>query len=275
MNNMKITAEQSDTKTKRIKGWKWTLIILSSFLLVILIGYFLLSVISSTRLVNFFNTKLTKVEVLDNNFDHANYSSQADFYYQKAFLSSQLSLLESDSLNLIVDLKDSSVYLVIDGVTIHSAKVSRYSLSNFFKILAADAYTQIFSRPFTVESYDATIVKEPITIKEAPKDTVEAANFFEMPDTLINEFVAVSMALDYNFILTFQQEEKPHSSEWKEDRFFFLKKRVMKVKRDIQQMGRLIIPQAEPEIRVALPKDDLVTIYRALPISTRISVRLR
>jgi len=225
-------------------------------------------------MIEVYNNKLDQVEIVEKD-EISDQASLYDLLDKKAFLASQSLLMNSDSLNLIVDLKDSVLKLVIEGVEIHVTNLTGYRVSHFFKALSNSAYIQIFSKPLNVESFESTIVKEPITIKQAPKDTAEAANFFEMPDTLISDFVAVSMKLNHNFILTFQQEEKLTSSRLTWDRFFILKLRLSKIRDDFQEIIRMRLPQYEPEIRITLAKDDLVTVFRALPQSTWITIRLR
>jgi hypothetical protein len=262
--------------TRRKKGLSWFLFGLSIFLFLLILCYSTLSVISSKRNIEVYNTKLNQVEFSEQESSiNSDQPAVYELVNKKVFLSSQLALMNSDSLNLIVDLKDSVVVLVIEGVVMHVTKLSGCSKSHFYENLSNSAYVQIFSKPFNVESYKSTIVKEPITIKQAPKDTTEAASFFEMPDTLISEFVAVSMKLNHNFILTIQQEEKLTSASWTKDRFFLLKLRILQIINDLRQIARMQLPESEPEIRITMPKDDLVTIFRALPQSTLISIRLR
>lgn len=273
---MEDNLNQSVSNTHQKNGRRRFLIGLVLLLLVILLGYSLLSVISSRRMVELYNTKLSQVPVSEQAFNIDSVQpTVAELLNRKAFLSSQLGMMENDSLNLIVDLKDSTLTLTIEGVIMHVSHLTEFSTSRFFKTLTNSAYIQIFSQPLRVESFKSTIVKEPITLKQAPKDTAEAANFFEMPDTLISEFVAVSMKLNNNFVLSLKQEEKLDTLRCTSDRFFFIRSRILKAGNDIRHISRMRIPQSEPEIRISLPKDDLVTIFRALPQSTLISIRLR
>ncbi len=266
----------TDTPIAKNDKKKWFFIISASLLLIILLIYLIFSIVSSKRIAKFFNTKLTQVELVENSFANSPFSDTTIALLNKrTFLTSQVSLLASDSLNLIVDLTDSTLQLSIDGVSLHAAGISSYNMSKFFKLLSPEAYTLVFSKPFIVESFESTIVREPITIKQAPKDTLEAASFFELPDTLINEYVAVSMVLNHNFNLTMRQLEKQNISLWSADRYFFLKKRIRKLGKDLGNLLHFRIPQAEPEILIVLPKDDLVTIFRALPVSAKVAIRLR
>jgi hypothetical protein len=96
-----------------------------------------------------------------------------------------------------------------------------------------------------------------------------------MPDTTISDFVVVSLNLNRGFLLIFQQEEKADASNNSNDRFFLTTLRFKKAKNDLWRMFHFRLPVYEPIIRIYLPKDELVTLFRALPSSTRISIRLR
>jgi hypothetical protein len=269
----------SETGEKGYRGRlpaKWILFFFSVLLVGILLGYFLLSIIASKRILDVYNTQLQQVDISRQiHYGDSISSSVVDLIGKKTFLESQLSMVGSDSVNLFIDLKDSVIGLVLEGVIIHETSIIRYDCSHFFHALTHDAYAQVFSKPFRVENYRSTIVKEPITVKEAPKDTLEAASFFEMPDTSMNEFVAVNMWLSQGFILTLRQDEKFTESASKSNRFFFLDLRLQKVKTDFRRLFHFRLPRYEPEIEIALDKDELVTLFRALPGSTKVAIRLR
>jgi hypothetical protein len=254
----------------------WIVLGIVILLFSVLLCYAILSIISSRRFIEVYNTKLSEVEI--SHPVHYNDSIQPSFVElisKKVFLESQLSLLNSDSLNLVIDLKDSMLSLVIEGVAIHSTSIKKFYISRFYKALTNDAYVQVFSEPFAIEGFNATIAKEPITVKQAPKDTLEAATFFEMPDTIIFDFVAVTMYLNRGFLLTMFQEEKATGTKNFNDRFFLSEMRLRKALNDLYRMMHFRLPGCEPEIRIYLPKDELVTLYRALPVSAQVAVRLR
>jgi hypothetical protein len=271
--------KESDKSEKRIprqRVAKWILLVFSGILLSILICYFVLSIIASNRMLEVYNTQLQQVEI-NSRLHYSDTLSQsvAGLVGKKTFLESQLSMLDNDSVSLLVDLKDSVIALVLEGVTIHTAVIIHHNYSRFFDALSNDAYARTFSRPFIVENYRSSIVKEPITIKEAPKDTLEAASFFEMPDTVVNEFVAVNMWLNQGFLLTLRQVEKLPESASNNNRFFFLALRLQKVRTDLRRLLHFRLPGYEPEINISLQKDELVTLFRALPGSTMVTIRLR
>jgi len=258
------------------RGIKWSVYCIAGFFLLLLLCYIILSANASKKLIGVYNTQLQQVEInRKQQYSDSIHPSVTGLIGRKAFLESQLNLLNSDSVNLVIDLKDSVISLVLEGVTIHTSVISDYDLSRFFGALSNEAYIHIFSKPFVVENYKSSIVKEPITLKEAPKDTLEAASFFEMPDTTINGFVAVNMSLSQGFILTLRQQEEITRSVSRNDRFFFLALRLQKVKTDFRRLFHFRLPAYEPAINIALPKDELVTLFRALPGSAKVAIRIR
>jgi hypothetical protein len=255
---------------------KWMFLGISILLLGILFCYIVFSFISSKRLLDTYNSRLVSIEVVNKvRVNDSDVPTVTGLLYKKAFLESQLALLDNDSLNMVIDLKDSVVSLMIEGVIVYTTPIKKYSISKFFKALSKDAYIQVFSKPLFVDGYDATIVKEPITIKQAPKDTLEAENFFEMPDTLVNAFATIRMHLNRGFLLNLCQNEKSSTYKDQHDRFFFLRLHFRKIKNDLSRMLHFRLPAYEPEISITLPKSDLVTLFRALPDSIIISMRLR
>jgi hypothetical protein len=272
---MEEIKQQSNVVRPKRKGLKWFLGTLFTFLLLLVLSYCYFSMLSAKRKIEIYNTKLDQVLVSAEKEQKTFHPALFKLVNEKAFLSAQNSMMNSDSLNLIVDLMNSTLALVIEGVPIHFSSIDTYEYSPFFTSLSNEAYVQLFSSPFYTESYKSTIVKEPITIKEAPKDTTEAANFFELPDTLTNELVVVTMHLNHDFILTFKQSEEIQYTGFTKDRFFLLGMRYSKILDDLRQLSRLRLPKSYPEIMISLPKDDLITIFRALPHTTQVSIRLR
>jgi len=86
-----------------------------------------------------------------------------------AALKSKLKLAEGDSIGLIIDLRDSTISLVMHGVPIHIAEVRKVSVDNIIQGLELPVYYKLFSQPLTVVAEQTTVVKEPIIIKMPQK----------------------------------------------------------------------------------------------------------
>ena len=267
---MKESGQLPISVMPEIRTFRWILLALGVVLASVLLCYSMLSVLSARQYIKMYNEKLLSVDESDS----VNVTIES-LIGVKSFLESQISLLKNDSLNLTIDLKDSIANLVIEGVTLHSAPIKSIRISRFFYLLNNNAYVRLFGKPFFIESFKSTIVKEPITIKQAPKDTLEAATFFEMPDTIINDIVAVRFKLEHGIFLTLRQDEEPIIYGNSKNRFFFLKERLNKVKSDFSRIFHFRLPLYEPRLDLTLSKDDVVTLFRALPDSAYIALRIR
>lgn len=237
------------------------------YLLLVLISVFLMSVAISPL------HKWGELEALANNdslflanFDTSwNHSEFSGMVKERAYKQALLKLTEKDSIQLAVNLLDSSVCLYINGVKIHQTKVKQFEQNRLLRNLPVLPYVKIFSVPLVINSQVATIVKEPVVVRQAPKDTIEAAQNAWQPDTLIQYPAFLLLRLDYGIDLVFEQEPNPGFYE-KWIKFGFYKKiwkgRVMQA-----VTGFFTGKKQEyyPAITIQLPAEDLRAIYRALP----------
>jgi hypothetical protein len=220
-----------------------------------------------------FNDTITP-DLLDKAYPEPDNPDLFNLYEEKIFLESRLAMAKTGSIGLVVNLKDSILNIEIGGINLHSSEISKYRVSRTFRSIDNKAYLGLFSKPFKTVRNSGTFVKEPIVVKKAPKDTIEAARQATVPDSLKTGPAYVAMTLDYNIRLSLYQENS--GSIWALIcRFFF------KSGRRFRQAGETIwgaltfkIPEFRPEIRVFIPKDDLVTIYRALPVDAHVVIKI-
>jgi hypothetical protein len=177
------------------------------------------------------------------------------------------------TIGLAVNLKDSVLNIEIGGINLRQTDISKYKVSKTFKSFDNKAFLGLFSKPFTTKYNRDTFDKEPIVVKKAPKDTIEAARQASVPDSVRTGPAYVTMNLDYNIQLCLYQEK---GSLWALIyRFFFTSGRRFR------QAGETFwgaltfkIPEYKPVIKVYIPKDDLVTIYRALAVDTKVVIKI-
>ena len=124
----------------------------------------------------------------------------------KVFLQSRIVMAETDSIYLSCNLTDSSANLEISGVVVHKAKMSKVSTSKI--LLGADENTtlSILATPLMISNSIATIKKEPVMIKVAPKDTSEYKPDIT-PDTSITEPVNYILETNEGIRIYVYQEE--------------------------------------------------------------------
>jgi hypothetical protein len=184
---------------------------------------------------------------------------------EKAFLEAQIELSNSDSIALVIDLSDSIAFLQIKGVTIYTAKISRYTYSSLLDDISVPVYYKIFGKPLVVQEQVSNIAKEPIVIKIAPKDTIEAAKAEIIPDSVVNQSTVLNFIInkDLLVVITNHEEEGSYLNQKLNWSYQFLKQ-LFELKKAVYQ----------PTIKLIIPNDDIVVIYRALPWKARIAVKL-
>jgi hypothetical protein len=193
---------------------------------------------------------------------------------QKAYKEALLKLSESDSIQLVINLSDSTINLIIKGVIIHQTKIVEYTKDKFLRKLPLIQEVKFFSQPLLVQSHFATIVKEPVVVRHAPKDTTEAALNAWQPDTLIQNPAFVAFTTEEKIRIFFEQNEnKSFSDKLKKIGFYnhFFAKKVITSQKNFFGFKK---QEYIPNIIVKIPVDDLRAIYRALPNNTYIVVKM-
>lgn len=188
--------------------------------------------------------------------------------YKKALLH----MSADDSINLVANLYDSVLHLTINGVIIHTTRIGSFNIDPLLLHLSNKTYHKIFSQPLRIIEESATIVKEPIVIRQAPKDPEDAVINAYLPDTLIQNPAFLRMKLDNNFYLVFKQEVNA-SGDDKMAAFIFGAKYLMpRLKESIKAFFSFKKQAYYPTISIKVPVDDLREIYRALPTNARVVI---
>jgi len=182
----------------------------------------------------------------------------------KAFLQSRIAMAETDSIYMTLNLSDSTANLEISGVVVHSAKIDRVNISKILELGNEYVISMMLATPFTIESALATIKKEPLLIKMAPKDTSEYKPDVA-PDTSDYEPVNYILYLDNGIRLYVYQSEETHAGDRRHRFMFDLKDRLRNSSEALRSVIRLKVPDYHPFIRIELPKAEAKVLYRAIP----------
>lgn len=259
---------QLQTKTFRSLSWKLIFILPPLLLAVVLLWYIAYQSLAArnfARDLNQLNDSLFLTQI------GKNYSPpEEDDYIEKltqaearlASLRARKLLAESDSVRIVINLRDSMVFLEIRGLTVHAAKMLAVDFPPWFNELPLFARVAWLSEPFrTVRTY-STIPHEPIIIRHAPVDTIEAQS---MPSTIPEpESKAVHFTYQTN------QHLLIHVSQVSGDRiktpFLIRFRRQMRdMKRIFLEMTGLTDRQYLATLKIYLSPQDAKTIFRALP----------
>ncbi|KPL16392.1 MAG: hypothetical protein AMS23_01060 [Bacteroides sp. SM1_62] len=200
------------------------------------------------------------------------YLEIASLARQKAYLESRLAMADSDSIGMVLNLRDSLVELEINGIRIHSATISGYKVDRFFFSLKDETYAGLFSQPLRVEHDRGTIVKEPVFAHKAPRDTIEAANFIFIPDTLHRVPVHITLNLTHGIRLSLYEDVKSSFRKKIRKITHYLGNMARQSGQNIFAMMHSRVPAYEPGISITLAGKNITSIYRALPDRARVTI---
>ena len=239
----------------------------------IIIIYSVIVAIAPVRKLN----ELKKETFLDSVYISQNLAvkNQAQLFQlakEKAFLEAQLGMVNSDSIGLIINLKDSLVSMSLKGVIIHSSKVENFKQDPFFKEINPLVYTKLFAKPLIIQSEYSSIVKEPIVIRKAPKDTIEALENAYKPDTLIQNATYFNIDLNHDIKLIFIQKEWLSKEDKEIERKY--KSDLLRVRLQNIASSFLHLKKASymPTLIIELDDKDIRSIYRAIPFHSQVVI---
>ncbi|HEX2968222.1 MAG TPA: hypothetical protein VHO46_03885 [Bacteroidales bacterium] len=257
------------------KSLKITVFILAGLITAFLVYYAVISVISPVR----------KMENIEQEFagnDDKKEESGAKIYSdstyislvrERSYLQSKTIMAQTDSIYLTLNLPDSTADLEISGVVVHSAKISSYNISGILKNGNPKAIYSMLSQPLNVENSYATIRKEPLMIKIAPKDTSEYQPDV-IPDTALFEHVNVMLQVSHGMRIYIYQEESDKPTEKGSTFRFDLTDRINTAWLTFKSALFFKVPDYYPYLKIRMPRDDVKIIYRALPRSGQIAVNI-
>ena len=198
-------------------------------------------------------------------------SAYLELLREKSFLQSRVAMAETDSIYLTVNLPDSTVNLEISGVIVHKAYIRKMDISRIFKGGNNYVILSMLSRPLTISKNFASIEKEPLMIKMAPKDTSEYVPDI-IPDTADYEPVNFIMEMENGTRLHIYQEGNLKPGDGIRRSLFDLYHRL---RYSINTFIRVItfrVPDYQPFIKLRIPRSDAKIIFKALPEHGQIGV---
>ena len=250
---------------------KITFIVLISIVLVFVIYYSVMSMLSPGRKLDEIKGEFGKASEKNNIEQQINKdSTYLKLLKEKAFLQSRIVMAETDSIYLTINLADSTINIEISGVVVHKAKMNSIKIS---KILSGSDYSilSMLSTPFTIASSIATIKKEPVMLKMAPKDTSEYKPDI-MPDTSVAEPVNYILEMNRGIRIYVYQEEHSKLVDRMNQFKFDINDRITDTWNALKKVAVLKVPEYHPYIKIKVPRTDAKIIYRAIPKNGQIAV---
>ena len=197
-----------------------------------------------------------------------------EFLKEKSYKEALLKLAAKDSIQLAVNLTDSSVCLYIKGIRIHRSKISSIEQDKFLGSMPGIQVAGLFSHPIPIVSHYATIIKMPVVERQAPKDTLEAATNAWKPDTLIQRPAFLLLETENGIDLILEQEEEAGMHD---DLVKFGFRNIINLRRTIVSIRNFVGFRKQdyhPRIIIQLPAKDLRAVYRALPEKAFVAIGL-
>jgi hypothetical protein len=198
-------------------------------------------------------------------------SSYLKLLKEKAFLQSRIVMAESDSIYVTLNLADSTANLEISGVVVHKAKMKEVKTSKILLKGNENAILSMLATPFSISHAIATIKKEPVMIKMAPKDTSEYKPDI-MPDTSITEPVNYILEMNDGIRIYVYQDENVKLNDRISHFTFDIKDKLRDTWSALKSVAVFKVPEYHPFIKIRLPRTDAKIIYRAIPKNGQIAV---
>ena len=266
--------EQLESKQKKaLSAGSIKLLIFACLMVIFLIYYAIMLMSAPGRKLAEIKAKYGIQKVQGNNQDERLYTDSAylSLLKEKAFLQSRISMAETDSIYMTLDIPDSTVNLEISGVTVHSAKIKEIKVSKILSSGNSYIISSMLSSPLNIKSDFATIKKEPLMIKMAPKDTSEFKPDI-IPDTTDFEPVNYILEMD-NGTRVFVYQDKDTITTHKNRLFYFdLNDKLKSTWSSLKSVTRFKVPEYHPFIKIKLPKADAKIFYRAIPRYGQIAI---
>tara|TARA_R110001592_G_scaffold284685_1_gene552994 strand:+ start:2501 stop:3283 length:783 start_codon:yes stop_codon:yes gene_type:complete len=189
-----------------------------------------------------------------------------------AYRDALLSLSKKDSIHLIINVPDSTLGLFINGVVIYNVKMTTMKLDPMLRKLPQGMYVQTFSKPLSVTVSEASIIKEPIIEKIAPKNPEELLASISTPDTLVHQPVFIKLITDNGIHFLITQDEDLTSVDKKANRSFWSGRRMERTKSFLTAMVNFEPYEYQPSVILEANDKALTAIYRALPEHPKVVV---
>jgi hypothetical protein len=260
-----------ETENNRYSGRKIALLSATFLLVAFLIYYAIMIMLGPGLKLSILRAEYSPAVKEGSNSQVFTDSTYLSVLKEKAFLQARVTMAQTDSIYMTINLKDSTSAIEISGVTVHSVKISSFEVSGILHKCDQSVLYTMLSVPFTVENSLATIKKEPVMIKVAPKDTSEYKPDI-MPDTSFVEPVNYILEMKDGTRIYVYQEETKSAAERKAQFRFDFKQRTSDALRCLKSVMVFKVPEYHPFIKIWIPREDAKILYRALPVNGQVGV---
>lgn len=192
----------------------------------------------------------------------------------KTFLQARMAMSATDSIGLTLNMKDSLVQLEMKGVVLRQVRFDKVEMSRFFRGFHPAAYQHHFSKPFTISEIEGSIIKDPVTIRKVPKDTIEASQVKMEIDTSRIDFVEWHLLLDSAIMVSIIQSDEYVGNIPLPVFKYRIRRHVQTLLSTNREVVRFRKPAIFPEITIFIPSNEAKSFFRALPPRGQVVLKL-
>ncbi len=243
--------------------------IFAVLVLLISIQYIVISVIAVRKVYVAANTSETGDQIDLNAKD----STWLELFKQKNWLESRIKLAQTDSIYLSINLQDSTLQLELKGVVLKTTSIIELDYDRFFDAIPANAYHFYFGEVASGIQTLASIEKIPLTIKKAPKDSIEFAAQSQVTDTLEQQSINWLMKLDNGILIKIRGINTEQTNQ-NESTSFWRKHKLQEIQSNLSKSLVFKVPEYNPTIEIIVNEADAKAIYRAIPEVPMVCIRL-
>lgn len=181
-----------------------------------------------------------------------------------------------DSIGVIINLRDSLLILMCHGVVLRNCPIAGYATSASWKALCAGGRIHSYvAIPFTLATESATIPKIPITVKNAPRDTIAAAKENVHDTCSLPKRGDIAITMHFNNALTlnfFQSEDYSTKATLISLPHFILSGIMDEIRRHVENTIHGKLSGMAIVVSVELSHDDAGILYRAFPRNGKLAL---
>jgi len=191
----------------------------------------------------------------------------------EAWAKARLLAARNEIFTLEVNLPDSLLTVSLDGTPLYQVSITAYKADPWIDRLPSSARYMLVSTPVNIKEQWSTIEKEPIVIKQAPRDTAEAAAPQVVPDTTIKKPIITRLTLENQVHLVLLPDREQKGFKWSKIQIYIrlsMDKAWNTISRIVTKGSR----NYSPTLYLEIPERSCETIYRALPEQSQVVLKI-
>jgi hypothetical protein len=200
---------------------------------------------------------------------------QRDLELNELFWQQRTNTRIPDNYSLSLSLYDSSIWLDYNGIIIHKAKITSYLLSPDIELKRKSKDIKTWLRSsFTLTEEWATVPKEPIRTKDIRRNKNQSDSLDFRPSDIDSTDIMVVLFYTKNLKIGFKQRDLSQTGSVLLGKQEFRNKSAIKMRTSSDLQMPYFQLLTGDWISVDLASTDLISIYRALKLNSRLVLGL-